>query len=242
MDIKEILTQSKFSIQFLEELFDKTNVGFFAKDLDCKIISINKYMLPVFSVEKKEDVLGKTDMDFFPSHIATPFIDDDKYVMKEREIIQDRLEMVPMHNFKLYWMKTSKYPFYNEKNEVVGMLGITVRLKEAYDSMVQNTQLEKVMIYIEENIHNKISLDDLAEVAMMSKNSLLRNFKETFKISPVAYMKRVRIHLACKMLRHSDKDMLSIANECGFYDQSHFNKEFKAMLDITPRKYKMDLA
>ena len=54
----------------------------------------------------------------------------------------------------------------------------------------------------------------------------------------MAYLKKVRLHLACKMLRNSNKDLFSIAYACGYYDQSHFNKDFKAMLNETPKKYK----
>ena len=94
---------------------------------------------------------------------------------------------------------------------------------------------------MEENIDKKISLDELCTITSMSKTSFLRHFKDDFQLSPMAYLKKVRLHLACKMLRNSDKDLLSVAHACGYYDQSHFNKDFKSMLNITPKKYKSNL-
>ena len=116
-----------------------------------------------------------------------------------------------------------------------------VKESESGKYVVKNEKLTSVLDYIEGNINKKISLDQLSELAMMSKTSLLRQFKETFNTTPIAYMKKVRVHLACKMLRNSNQDILSIAFACGYHDQSHFNKEFRSVLNTTPRKYKLTI-
>ncbi|ALJ05352.1 hypothetical protein APS56_09535 [Pseudalgibacter alginicilyticus] len=227
------------SVQSLQEFFESTNNGFFAKDIDGKIISLNTFMLSIYGVDNKLKVLGKTDADFFPSHITKSIINDDILVLNEGKTILDKVEMVPFIDFKTYWLKTSKYPILNDAQKVIGLIGITSKLKESGMYAFKNKKLVRVLNYMEENIDKKISLDELCEITSMSKTSLLRNFKEDFHISPMAYLKKVRLHLACKMLLNSDKDLLSIACACGYYDQSHFNKDFKSMLDITPKKYKL---
>lgn len=226
------------SIKFIEKLFERTNIGFFAKNLDGKIVSLNTFMLSLYGVDKKTEVIEKTDFDFFPMHFAKSIYKDDIQVLNEGLIIVDQIEMVPFKDFKTYWFKTSKYPIWDDKNRIVGLIGITSKLSESGKFTFKNKNLIRVLNYMEENIDKKISLDKLCHIASMSKTSLLRHFKENFQISPMAYLKKVRLHLACKMLKNSDKDLLSIAYACGYYDQSHFNKDFRSMLDVTPRQYK----
>lgn len=52
---------------------------------------------------------------------------------------------------------------------------------------------EKVLGYIEENLYEDISLDQLASVAGYSKYHFLRLFKETFDMTPLEYVRRRRI-------------------------------------------------
>ncbi len=233
-----LLHKNTCSIQFLQKLFENTNNGFFAKDKNGIIISLNTFMLSIYGVDKKSKVIGKKDSDFFPSHIAKSISDDDFSVLNDGKIVTEKVEMVPFIDFKTYWLKTSKYPIFDENNEIIGLIGITTKLKELGKYNFKNEKLIRVLNYMEENIDRKISLDQLCEITSMSKTSLLRHFKEDFQISPMAYLKKVRLHLACKMLRNSDKDLLSIAYACGYYDQSHFNKDFRSMLEVTPKKYK----
>ncbi|SDW18387.1 transcriptional regulator, AraC family [Lutibacter oricola] len=238
MYTEHLLSQKLNSINFTQNLFEQTNVGFFAKDINGKIISLNSFMLSIYGVDKKSIVLGKTDFDFLPDHFAKSITKDDFYVLEKGKAIIDKIEMVPFIDFKTYWLKTSKHPIFDNKNNVVGLIGITSKLNESGTYTFKNKNLIKVLKYMEANIDKKISLDQLCDIALMSKTSLLRHFKDDFQISPMAYLKKVRLHLACKMLRNSNKDLLSIAYACGYYDQSHFNKDFKAILNETPKKYK----
>lgn len=238
MELPDLLKENIGSIPFIQSLFERTNIGFFAKNKFGQIISLNSFMLSIYGVENKELVLGKTDFDFFPSHIAKSITKDDLYVLNKGEIILDKIEMVPFIDFKTYWLKTSKYPIFDCEKNIVGLVGITSKLKESGAYNFKNKKLIHVLNYMEENIDKKISLDELCAIASMSKTSLLRHFKDDFQISPMAFLKKVRLHLACKMLRNSDKDLSSIAFACGYYDQSHFNKDFRSMLNETPKKYK----
>lgn len=238
MKIDTILFQGVISVNFIQKLFERTNLGFFAKNTNGEIISINTFMLSVYGVDTQKEVLGKTDFDFFPQHIATSIVCDDNLIFKEGKTILDRIEMVPFADFKTHWLKTSKYPVYDADKNVIAMIGVTSKLREANEYSFKNDKLIKVLNHMETHIDKKISLDELCSVTSMSKTSLLRHFKETFHTSPLAYLKKVRIHLACKMLRNTDKGLMSVAISCGYYDQSHFNKDFKLFLNTTPKKYK----
>jgi AraC-like DNA-binding protein len=67
---------------------------------------------------------------------------------------------------------------------------------------------------------------------------LERRFKTLFHATPVVYTNRYRIQKACLALRNSDQSVTSIALEVGFYDSSHFVRQFRRFMDITPTEYR----
>lgn len=87
--------------------------------------------------------------------------------------------------------------------------------------------LEKVRKYLDEHYTEKFSLDELAEEFFISKFHLSREFKNTYGITLNHYVIAKRITLSKKLLRFSSYTLEEIAQECGFYDASYFNKQFK---------------
>ena len=82
MDLDNLLNTKINSINFTQNLFERTNIGFFAKNVKGKIISLNTFMLSIYGVDKKSAVLGKSDFDFLPSHFAKSITKDDFFVLK----------------------------------------------------------------------------------------------------------------------------------------------------------------
>ncbi len=69
--------------------------------------------------------------------------------------------------------------------------------------------------------------------------TLLRQFRAATGITPHAYWLNCRIELA-KMLLQKGMDVSQVALECGFYDQSHFHRHFKAITAVTPKEYQVN--
>lgn len=83
-----------------------------------------------------------------------------------------------------------------------------------------------------------IYLDDLARVAAMSKNSLLRNFKKVMLCSPMTYLLRLRLARACQMLLNSTDRVNEVAAACGFADVTYFSRVFRENLGVSPQKFR----
>ncbi len=83
-----------------------------------------------------------------------------------------------------------------------------------------------------------IYLEDLARVAAMSKNSLLRNFRKVMLCSPMAYLLRLRLAKACQRLLNSPDRVNEVATACGFADVTYFSRIFKANLGVSPQKFR----
>lgn len=97
--------------------------------------------------------------------------------------------------------------------------------------------LDMVKDYLEHNYMLGVNLDELAEIAGLSKYYLIHKFRNRYMITPYAYLTNLRISHAKKLLK-GDKPLSFIALESGFYDQSHFTNTFISYTGITPRTYR----
>ena len=67
----------------------------------------------------------------------------------------------------------------------------------------------------------------------LSECHLIRAFHYEFGLPPHAYHLRLRLAAACELLARG-LAVASVAYECGFADQSHLSRKFKAVYGVTP--------
>jgi AraC-like DNA-binding protein len=98
--------------------------------------------------------------------------------------------------------------------------------------------VKKVKERINDNPLETISLDKLSIEFSLHPNYIVRKFKEItgFKLSE--YLTKIRLEHAMKCFLSNEKNITSIALESGFYDQSHFNKNFKKYIDASPNHFR----
>ena len=84
-----------------------------------------------------------------------------------------------------------------------------------------------------------ISLEELAKAAGLSPFHFARLFKAATGHPPHDYHIRLRVDRAQELLRTRAREwnLAAIASECGFADQSHFSRQFKRVVGITPGEY-----
>ncbi len=96
--------------------------------------------------------------------------------------------------------------------------------------------MEKAQRYMQEHYAEDLQLTDLAQVAHLSKSYFIRAFRHHVGMSPYAYLIQVRLNRA-KALLESGLPTTSVAQETGFFDQSHFSHTFKRFMGIPPARY-----
>ncbi len=101
-----------------------------------------------------------------------------------------------------------------------------------------NHFLDLVKEYIEVNISNDITLNDLSNEVGYSKEHIIRLFKKEFGLTPHAFLINKKVNMAKKRLLN-DETIATVSSNSGFYDQSHFLRNFKKMFGISPKNYKM---
>ncbi|UII24198.1 AraC family transcriptional regulator [Fulvivirga ligni] len=94
--------------------------------------------------------------------------------------------------------------------------------------------------YMKQNLRGKISLDEVAKIACMSRTSFFQKFKETMGETPSQYILKERIKLAQRDLESSDKNITEVCFSSGFENLSHFIRAFKQEVGCTPKSYQQN--
>lgn len=79
----------------------------------------------------------------------------------------------------------------------------------------------------------------LAAASGRSREHVQRGFHRAFGISPGAYVHARRLDQAARMLGGDAPSIAAVATECGFSDQSHLTRLFRARFGVTPARYRL---
>lgn len=98
-------------------------------------------------------------------------------------------------------------------------------------------EINKAVNYIKKNYDKKISVDEIAEHAALSKPHFRRVFKNQTGKTPFDYLWQCRLEQAKAQLDQTDQQITTIALQCGFKTISHFCELFKQHYKTTPKQY-----
>ena len=102
----------------------------------------------------------------------------------------------------------------------------------------QDERMKRVLAHIHSNICRTLDLEELADVACITKPYLIRLFKREVGISPLQYINKKKIERAQLLLFTVDKPIKDIAYKLGFSDHSYFIRLFHKLSGITPQEYR----
>lgn len=80
-------------------------------------------------------------------------------------------------------------------------------------------------------------VDDLSNAVGLSGRSLQRLFKQQVGVSPKWLIRKHRIQEVLSQLERGQNDWQSLISELGYFDQSHFIKDFVELVGVTPEAY-----
>lgn len=99
-------------------------------------------------------------------------------------------------------------------------------------------QIQQTIEYIEENLSEENSIENLAKIASLSPFYYQRLFRRLVKKPVAEYIKLRRMAKATEALLQKDKRILDIALDLGFSSHEHFTRSFKSTFDMTPEEYR----
>lgn len=97
--------------------------------------------------------------------------------------------------------------------------------------------MNKAIEYINRNIFNEITIDEICSAIHMSKYYFCRQFKINTGLTVMDYILKTRIVLAKNMLEKENLSVTEISEQCGFSSISYFCRVFKTETGMTPLKF-----
>jgi len=107
--------------------------------------------------------------------------------------------------------------------------------------MSRAKQIDKALVFIEENLRNPLSLEEIADVANYSPWHFHRLFNASTGITVGEYIRKRRLSEASRELIHTDRPIKQIAADYQFESQAAFTRSFKAFCGCTPGKMRTGL-
>ena len=220
-------------------LFDALeDVQFWVKDRDGRYRAMNRACLLNYGLGSSAEAIGRTDFDLSPPHLATQFRLDDERVLKGAAIA-NRVELVGRFDHTAVWCVTNKIALHDYRGRIVGTAGVARPLKAGSElPSGPEMGLAPALVYLREHLSERIPNTALAQACRLSLRVFLRRFRMEFDTTPHAYLRRLRVRLACRPLVYSHASLATIATDHGFADQSHFGREFRREAGITPAQYR----
>jgi len=120
----------------------------------------------------------------------------------------------------------------NNRSSIEGSASIT---------FLEKQRMRALQHFIHRNYSDRISLDDIAKAAHISKGECCRIFKRIQHTTPFLYLTSFRIEQSIKLLSTTDCSIADIAQQVGFGSSSYYNECFKKEMNCTPSQYRKNL-
>ena len=220
-------------------LFDHaTDLGFYIKDNEGRIIALNPLNCKVCNFKSQWDAVGLRSVELFPKLWGEDYTRSDRAVLDSGKPSigdvcpysadgSDRIEIKDIH------------PLHDKRGKIIGTAcSYRFATGSPLASEPHLAGLKKAFNQIQAHYADELTIGSLAATAGLSPTTFKRTFTQVFGIAPGKLVQKVRLNAARKLLETTDKLITDIAIECGFYDQSHFIRIFSAERGITPGEYR----
>lgn len=102
----------------------------------------------------------------------------------------------------------------------------------------KDEEIRKAQAYLESNLSEKISMDELATSLSISRRNFDRRFIKATGNTPVEYQQRVKIEIAKKSLESGRKTINEVMYDVGYVDIKTFRDLFKKITGLSPLDYR----
>ncbi len=214
----EILKINEISHNFPMHIHNRLCIG--------KINSGEKYLL----INGQKNILKKNDLFYIP-----PYIPHSCYIKEGNTVSYTILCIDDIRKISKKMIINDILSSLIEIEDIYSLYKYAATI-DNYVKSNNNKIINKLLKYIDENYTEQLSVDFLANKIGLNSFYLLHMFKEKVGISLHQFLIQTRIKKTKKFFLR-ENNILNIALNCGFYDQSHYIRNFKRYVGITPQKY-----
>lgn len=161
---KEIEEKLSFERTLLRTIIDNAPVNIYVKDNNLKKVLANKAETEFLGASEEKEVLGLSDEEYHGSEVAQQTLIDDHLVLSGKSIFNQEFQLKKVSGEKC-WYLVSKYPLYNEYNQIKGIVGLSIDItpiKEIEIELKHQTGLKDLLMRMASKYIN-IPLDEVDE-------------------------------------------------------------------------------
>lgn len=120
------------------------------------------------------------------------------------------------------------------------LVGLLSRYYQSNSGIGENKALRiaEAVTYLEEHFLQPVTLQQLADMAYLSKRQFFRVFTRNYQTTPMDLVIRRRLAHSCTLLRDERLTIQHVALESGFRDQNYYARQFKKVYRCTPTEYR----
>jgi len=100
-----------------------------------------------------------------------------------------------------------------------------------------NMLINETVKFMNSTYEKDVTVEELAKRLNLSKSHFTKLFTDAMQVSPMVYLRTIRLQNAKKMLRTKELSVTVVAQQCGFNSTSYFTKMFKEHFLQTPKEF-----
>jgi PAS domain S-box-containing protein len=223
----------------VETMFDDiSDTIFFVKDDQGLYLIVNRPLASRCGLAKKSDAIGRSADQVFDPPYGEIYAEQDELVLRTGRRIKDKLELQIYSDGTIGWCITNKMPIRSGDGNIVGMIGMSKDLHIGTARAESIPELAAAVAHIQKHYDQPLRITHLAKMTSLSIYQFEKRMKKVFHMTAGQFIMQTRIDAARDMLAHSPKQIVKIALECGFCDQSAFARQFKQVTGLTPSAFR----
>lgn len=121
---------------------------------------------------------------------------------------------------------------------VLEIMGEALRREMSESESRAPRWLNRAKEILHEQFSEDLTLSSIADEVGVHPVYLARQFRKHYHSTVGQYLRKLRVEAACRNITQSDKSLVEIAMEAGFYDQSHLSHTFKQQTGLTPAEFR----
>lgn len=231
--IKLLNKYIKLEIKENKNLVEEKNN--YLKNIRKNFVTGNKKDTIKTTKEYINNLYNYEDLNYRKSEIIH-ITDQIKYVSKKANMNICEIAEKRINNLKVNSL------IYKDKNLVINeFIKIYNDIFEnSYDEINNsfNTYIKDAIDYVERNIKNNITLEEVAKYINITPHYLSKIFKKEVGVNFVTFITDKKIELAKEMLIDENIPIVNISIELSYTQPNYFSKVFKRKVGITPSEYR----
>ena len=159
-------------------------------------------------------------------------------------LVLDDIIHIQDKNSDIKWVLEKVYSEYKSEKPCKCLLENYTKLatmliaKTCFEQSASTDPLSRIILYMQSNMAENITVEEVAELIYVSKSYLSRYFKQRTGMSLIEYLRLLRINTAKKLLVTTDSSVEDISSIIGYNSAKYFCRAFRLCTGMTPTEYK----